>query len=230
VPSPSFALQIDETSDISCDDVTLPNSTIWPRWNSIYTASTSTATTVYAVADDTWPYWNTNYYRINLGSSTSSTTGASYQVWTAWNGSYRVYGCTPDARTSEEIETANRKATEVLERERARLQRIEEAEQRAKSLLRDSLSRDQLIEFETFNYFTVISRDGQRRYRIRKGWSHNVERIDERGERLHTLCAHPGETVPEHDNMLAQKLMLEHCEEDFLKIANKGEERRRAAA
>jgi len=190
--------------------------TTWYSWNTGYDAGTATS-------DGTWYAWNSNAWNSNTGTATTTN-----DVWLRWNGQYWQASTPQPARelTPAELQEQARIEREYedrLLREAAECRRrAEEADARAELLLKANLQAEQLQEFEKRREFTVISQDGQRRYRVRRGWQHNVERIDEAGKRLHTLCAHPRERVSELDNMLVQKLWLEHDEEDFLQIANKG--------
>jgi hypothetical protein len=102
--------------------------------------------------------------------------------------------------------------------EQTRLAR--EMEARAAALLREHLDAEQAKQFAKDRSFTVITKDGRRRYRVREGFQRNIDQVDPSGKRLRTLCAHCIEDLPVHDQMLAQKLMLEHREEEFLKMAN----------
>lgn len=52
-----------------------------------------------------------------------------------------------------------------------------------------------------------------------RGWSGNVEEIDDAGKATVRYCIHPTIGVPHPDNQLAQKLMLEHDEAGFRKVA-----------
>ena len=92
------------------------------------------------------------------------------------------------------------------------------AKERAEKLLRSCLSPQQQDELERLHHFHLIV--GNKRYRINRGRSRNIQLIDETGKVVKHLCAHPREYVPDADTMLAQKLMLETDEESFLKIAN----------
>lgn len=177
------------------------SSVIWGSWNDTYTVSTSSGT-----ANNIWVAWNST-------ATTATPSMITYQTltdtWAVWVGERE--------RSREEIEA---------EAERERLAAEEyrtlaaDAEARAEALLKQNLSERQAAEYAKDQTFTVISKNGKRTYRVRKGWSHNVEVI-ENDKKIATLCAHPVERVPEFDNMLTQKLMLEHAEEDFLKVANR---------
>jgi len=176
-----------------------------------------------ALQHATWDAWNT------VGGIT-----VQEDSWLQWNGTYwaqtaeriaypwrqREVTLRTVQPSAEEIEEATRRAQERVREadQRANLRRT--ADSRAEALLQTCLNEEQAKEFRQFQYFTVISKDGQRRYRIRKGIAGNILRIDGAGKPTHTLCAHPAEEVPEYDNMLAQKLWLEHDEASFLKVAN----------
>ncbi|HEX7054315.1 MAG TPA: hypothetical protein VF211_10345 [Burkholderiales bacterium] len=91
------------------------------------------------------------------------------------------------------------------------------AAHRSHELLLACLSPAQRLEFERTRAFTVRGESG-RRYRIGFGTVANIEVLDERGELLYRLCAKPAD-LPTPAVMLAQKLMLESRETEFLRIA-----------
>lgn len=94
---------------------------------------------------------------------------------------------------------------------------------------------EQRAEYLRDKAFTVRLPDGKR-YRIKKGWAGNVERVedvrlpqqqspslvanDRHYVAVEKLCIHPNDWVPDQDNMLAQKLLLEADEAKFRRIAN----------
>jgi hypothetical protein len=170
--------------------------------DSTYTTnSTSTSNTI-------WSYW------VAAGTSPLTTSTA---IWYQWNGNYY--------QNAAGLQLANQmseRAQRELEKNAQLRKEFARAEERAATLLKQSLNQKQLEEFEKDRCFTVISKDGQRRYRINKGWAMNVEKVDPAGKRIYRLCAHPTVHVPEFDNMLMQKLMLENSEEEFIRIANVG--------
>jgi hypothetical protein len=94
-----------------------------------------------------------------------------------------------------------------------------EAIEKARLLLLSCLSDLQRRQFEANGWFDVVAQSGTR-YRITKGWGGNVFSIhnDRRRDRY---CIHPSSYVPEEDNMLAQKLLLETDERTFLRVANR---------
>ena len=114
---------------------------------------------------------------------------------------------------------------------RSRLQRILVAErfaeigfferrrghERSLNLLVRCLTPAQRAEFKASNAFKVRGESGQR-YRITYGTTANVEVLSQSGAVLRQLCAGPLE-LPTPAVMLAQKLMLENREAEFLRIA-----------
>jgi hypothetical protein len=171
---------------------------IWERWN-----SSSTSTTAYYDNNETiWIGWNTT------ASNTETVIIQPQRVM-----------------SEEEIREAKRQAE--VERERFIVQQKEaeqkrkEAEKRAKKLLMESLTAKQLERFLKDECIPIDSIAG-RKYLIRKGKVRNIDVVDGQGKVACKLCAHPTSVLcPDYDVMLAQKLMLENCEEDFLKIANR---------
>jgi hypothetical protein len=94
------------------------------------------------------------------------------------------------------------------------------ARERSLSLLVRCLSPLQRAEFQRTNAFTVRGRSGQR-YRITYATTANVEALGPQGTVERRLCAGPM-GVPIPSVMLAQKLMLETAEAEFLRIAARG--------
>lgn len=92
-----------------------------------------------------------------------------------------------------------------------------DVEKRAKELLLSQLTEEQRKSLLLYGWFTVKSKRSGREYMIEaKSIVANVTRLDDRAR----LCAHLENSLPRHDHILAQKLMLEHDEDTFLRIAN----------
>lgn len=91
------------------------------------------------------------------------------------------------------------------------------ASERSRQLLLGCLNTTQRAEFERTRAFRVRGQSGQW-YRIGYGTIANIEVLGERGELRARLCARPNE-LPTPAVMLAQKLMLETREAEFLRIA-----------
>lgn len=110
----------------------------------------------------------------------------------------------------------------ALARAIARLRRLlprshKAVRQRSRALLLSCLDDSQRREFERTRGFTIRGQSGQR-YCIAFGTVANIGVLNERGELLYRLCAGPT-GVPVLAAMLAQKLMLETHEAEFLAIA-----------
>jgi hypothetical protein len=118
-------------------------------------------------------------------------------------------------------------------RERSRALRSKVASRVAEELLLDHLTPAQREEWVTHRYFHVETADGRRRYRIDYGLAGNIHLVkcDEpvtgkhgiplrAGNRFCAHVYHPDGPIPNEDNVLAQKLLLETSEEEFLAMAN----------
>jgi hypothetical protein len=96
-----------------------------------------------------------------------------------------------------------------------------EAEERARSLLKEWLSPSQLARYATDGLFEVTGCHTGKRYRIRHDRQMNIDELDERGVRVAVLCFGPTGQLPVSDIMLAQKIALETDEQAALVIANR---------
>jgi hypothetical protein len=95
------------------------------------------------------------------------------------------------------------------------------AQGRALELLRSHLSETQREEFERSRSFVAVAASG-RRYRIRAATTFNVCDEGQRDEYCMQFRSDPDcRGIPVEDLMLAQKLLLECDESQFLRIANK---------
>jgi hypothetical protein len=185
---------------------------VWFTWST--TTNTTTAN------DWVWNKWT-------LDNGTASTTYKLDTTWTDWNitADWKLNHVAAPVLTEEQRAEQRRQAeareAEYAERARVQAKEAAEAQERAKALLASVLSRGQRVSLRTRGYFTVRCESGQR-YRVKRGWSHNVERVVRRGRQwvpVESLCIHPRETVPTDDNLVAQKLMLETDEQAFRTIA-----------
>ncbi|HSE44787.1 MAG TPA: hypothetical protein VLA89_05615 [Gemmatimonadales bacterium] len=192
--------------------------TTWPTW--VITASSTTTTSV----DTTWPIWASN-------ATAGTVTG--FDVWGSWcwQTTTNAVNLDPEAaweawvqslpEAQREPARQERRAARAAEAEAARLEQVkwEEAREKAEVLLRSCLTPEQVAELEQHKRFLVSVASG-RRYQIRRGQAGNVIEIDKAGKPIARFCIH-GSEEPEGDTMLAQKLLLEHDEAAFLRIANK---------
>lgn len=200
------------------------SSVIWRLWNGTYATNSitsGTAATMMAYTNQIWSVWNAQHQTASAttGNSFGTTAVNTYSaVWGRWNTQL------VDMRnaTAEQVAQAQRQATAYRERQVLVQAERSLAEKRAEKLLQETLSAAQREELIAKGYFTLetIASSGERRiYRIRRGRSRNVDQVDATGRRIKTLCAHPVAMVPDADTMIAQKLMLESQEDEFLRIA-----------
>jgi len=83
-----------------------------------------------------------------------------------------------------------------------------------------NLTPEQAAEYTASGHFHVRGGTSGRRYRIRHGVQLNVDLLDDHSKVVSTLCFVPTGNLVEGDILLAQKLALELCEPDVLKVAN----------
>jgi hypothetical protein len=98
-----------------------------------------------------------------------------------------------------------------------------EAQDRARDLLLAHLTPKQRRTFEENGWFVVEGGKTGRPYRIRakEDLVANIDVVED-DRTLYRLCGHCGlKEVPLGDHLLAQKLMLEGAEEEFLRLANR---------
>ena len=180
-------------------------STTWIVW--VRNNATSSSTT-----DIVWGEW------VNYGTTASNVWGA----WTATTSSANFvplpHAYQPVPETEEQrAARIERERQQAEERQRREAERVA-AQERAEQLLRDQLTIEQAAQLVQGNYFEVISESGKR-YQVTRGIQGNVFAYDG-ARRVGRYCIHPDTDVPVGDVMLAQKLMLETCEREFLRIAN----------
>lgn len=97
------------------------------------------------------------------------------------------------------------------------------AKERAQELLLANLTPEQRRTLKDNKWFVVEGGKSKQKYRIRAE-DHLVGNIDviEGAGVKYRLCAHCDlKAVPHGDQLLAQKLMLEFAEDDFLRVANR---------
>jgi hypothetical protein len=105
-----------------------------------------------------------------------------------------------------------------------RNQRTKTAAARAEEILRLLLDDQQWASWRVYEQFTITTPAGNR-YRIRRGVSENVYLLDDTGEIVETLCAHPERMgddgqLPVEDVVIAQVLALRADEAGYRRVAN----------
>lgn len=209
------------SSYIRCDSTypTLSVNTqrLWCKWNHDYTTASSTTDT----------YYDVNNPEITTSSSTTWTEWNKYQptvyiqnnhVWENWvvvkrdAFSVRLERREPRQRTEEELARAAAAAEAAAQRRAEVEAAMAAAQERAHTLLLSALDEEQAAEY--------TERRHGRRYCIKHGRQDNVFLVDDDGRLITEYCGHVGESVPDEDNILAQKLILEHDEDAFIRVAN----------
>ena len=178
---------------------------IWREW--MGTATTTTAT------NDVFTYWVTD--------STTTGTDTAYTYWTNEYNQLTTFRAN-ELQRSLERQQLEREQNLRLQKEFAEKKKKElEARRKAKILLLENLDMEQFKDFQKEGFFFVKSPTG-RLYRIREGRSINIDLMkgNSRSDVEKRLCGHPEIFCPNEDTMLAQKIYLEHMEQEFLCLAN----------
>jgi len=100
---------------------------------------------------------------------------------------------------------------------------LPDVKERAINLLLEHLTPEQRETFRNNDWFVVDGGKSKTKYRIHSRGSlmANIDVIKD-DKTLHRLCAHCDvHAIPLGDQLLAQKLMLEFDEDEFLRIANR---------
>jgi len=185
------------------------------------TANTVTTCNYYLASDVTWQPLTFTFSAINaqenairLPAQPALLTG---QTWTDWNEVYRpplpqivVPRIDPAAQL---LRDAERKRAEEREK------KVAVARVTARKTLRTLLDDHQKEQLEREGLFDL--RIDDRIYRVRPG--NTVQQLDATGKVLCSFCIHPyaNEWLPEDDHAIAQKLLLEADEGEFLRLANR---------
>lgn len=184
-----------------------------------YTTTTNITTTNITTTDP-WMCWNADY-QINCQTVSGSITYTAPIIWADWNNAYGesiVIDEKAIAAYNEQIRLEFEKRQKA---QRETEERRAAAQKKAEELLLENLDAEQRKEFATNKRFTVHVRGKEdKHYLIEYGYAGNVKLLRE-GKAVAKFCIHPVVQCPNEDVMLAQKLLLETNEEQFLKIANK---------
>lgn len=191
-------------------------------------ASSTTAPYIqWAISDATWTSWNNSYTSARERAHVAVLADNERRTREiARSEESRRFRAEQNAR-EERIRQEARAAAELRARQQQELnRRIQEeearAEDRAKQLLYTFLSHQEIATYEQHGYIDVMAKDGSGKYRIRKGWAGNIERLGENDRPVERLCVHPeGEKLPDHDNMFLQRFLLMNDPDKLLPLANR---------
>ena len=93
------------------------------------------------------------------------------------------------------------------------------SEAKAKALLKEWLSSEQLVQYERNRWFEVLGSRTGKRYRIQERQQQNVYELDEEGRPIRGWCFMPKGGLATGDVMLAQKIALETDEKGAMQVA-----------
>src|SRR5215468_6410273 len=93
------------------------------------------------------------------------------------------------------------------------------SEAKAKALLKEWLSSEQLLQYERNRWFEVVGSKTGKRYRIQEQQQQNVYELDAKGRPIRGWCFMPKGRLATGDVMLAQKIALETDEKSAMKVA-----------
>jgi len=191
--------------------ILIPNTWVWTT--SQVATTTSATTTIYWLA------------------ANSTATTAWYTPTTIGTNPWPVYWFGDDQemqqRVERRLETNARWRQRQLEVAAPAIirHRIDDtAKQRARELLLEHLTPEQRTMFELQGWFIVWGGRTKTKYRIRGNRESVVGNVDVMSDDrvTHRLCGHCApDQVPFGDQLLAQKLMIELDEHEFLRIANR---------
>lgn len=162
-------------------------------------------------ADGTWYAW------------TGSATNDVWEIWADSGTSGSTYNAADCHVPTEVGETPEQRAERGKER-RLAADKVVEAKKiangRADALLKSMLNDTQRKNLEEVSVFLVKS-ESERMFRIRRGGG--VDELNEDDKVIARYCIHHSweDKLPVADTMLAQKLMLEMSEAEFMRIANR---------
>jgi hypothetical protein len=173
-----------------------------------------------------WTNIGTDGYYYTTTSTTSNTTGIVFNNYTVSN-SVMITNCTAySTRRYDNAIWDNWDPQPIHQPVRSTVRPTPihtiEGTRKATELLNEHLTEEQRKTLKERHWFIVQGGRTGKPYRIERGRGliANVAVLkDDRVE--HRLCAHLGSDIPEDDHLLAQKLWLEHAEDEFVKRANR---------
>jgi hypothetical protein len=185
-------------------------------WNNSNTWSAGTGGTNTTISPDS--VTSSNGHPETYSPYWACTSGTSANG----NGGSVVWFTIPPASGWTAIQTAV-ETPEQREARRERKRQKVDAERRARRLLFAHLDKLQRHVYKSLGYFFVVGGDTGRKYRLRYGTIRNIDVMCADGRTVdRVLCCHPADDVPNEDSLLAQKVMLERCEREFVAMANSG--------
>jgi len=170
--------------------------------------------------DTTWGCW--------ANSTAATTTAGSSAIWRTWasdvttSGSYvmQTQPYRAPVLTPEQIAAAEQRHAELVKAQAEHQAKQKAVKEKAERLLCEHLTEEQEQAWKENRAIFVTAKSG-RRFKIKEGRAGNIEEINTEGKAIRSFCVHvEPHNVPDADNVLAQKLALEHNEEALLRVAN----------
>lgn len=159
----------------------------------------------------------------DVWSDWTTTSADSGYIWHYWTGETDDGNGSPDIEppSSEEIERERREREKREIENREREKEKQKAEEKARKLLSELISKSDYKKFCKSGYVDVEGKSG-RIYRIEPRRQIKVfDGKDKLDVAIESLCiTTPNYYLPEADEIIWKKLLIEADEEEFLKIAN----------
>jgi hypothetical protein len=95
----------------------------------------------------------------------------------------------------------------------------QKAEAKSVELLLQHLTDQQKEQYAAYGYFDVVGSSTGLHYRISHGRIRNVVLLDDLGRPSGGRCFAPQGFLPAGDCMLAQKIAIENCEDEVIRVA-----------
>lgn len=190
----------------------------WTSWTTGYHADSTASTNI------VWTQWSGA--GASTASATTTTTTATLSEWSSWvykNQEGYAFIDNPQVVDYPQFSSTPETEEQKLARETAAAERKQKEEAKAKKarqLLKEVLTEKQDKQLEEKGYFELVSVKSGQRYRVNKGRSRNVQKLDANGVVVKHLCFHPADAVHDYDTMAIQAIMLQHDEEAVQKVAN----------
>lgn len=198
--------------------ITDANGNVFPAWHT-YANQTATSTGC------NWPLWqfdNGTGCVSNIITTSSTDCTPSTLYWPTWHENIAMPAIIRERTTILE-EKYNREYEERRRQRQEAEAKRKVADERAKQILLEHLTPEQRDTVEKNGWFTIEGGRTGKIYRIKSkvGVSGNIEELDPAGKVIASYCCHLSHDHPQPDHHLAQKLMLEWDEDEFLRLANK---------
>lgn len=164
----------------------------------------------------------TQYHQMYFTTTCTGTTASNTLTVYNCSGNNQVNSYTQSQLAAQNHVGAYDRFVSVRAQQAATLRAHKpEAKERARGMLLENLTEEQKKTFLENKWFIVEGGKSKKKYRIRDS-EDMVANVDDLTDGKYLLCAHAGlNQVPVGDHLLAQKLMIEFAEDEFLKKANR---------